>query len=238
MNLLKEIPMKVLIIIPAYNEVGSLPRLLDRISALSPSSDIIVINDCSRDNTGEVSSTLGFNTINLPVNLGIGGAVQTGYKYALYNGYDAAVQLDADGQHDPAFIGQLVEKIEEGCDLCIGSRFINHEGFQSTKARRLGIAYFSRLIRLFCGQKVTDPTSGFRACGRKTIELFAKDYPRDYPEPESLVNVKKNRLVICEIPVVMNRREEGISSITSFKSVYYMIKVSLAIIMASFSKGG
>jgi glycosyltransferase involved in cell wall biosynthesis len=234
----EECPMKTLIIIPAYNEEGSLPALLKRIFEVDPLLDVVVINDCSTDHTAEICNSLGVRIINLPVNLGIGGAVQTGYKYAYYNGYDIAVQLDADGQHDPSYIKMLTEKIEKGCDLCIGSRFINNEGFQSTRARRLGIAYFSRLIKLFTGQYVSDPTSGFRACSKRTIGLFSRDYPRDYPEPESVVNVKRNHLKICEIPVVMNARESGNSSITSLKSIYYMIKVSLAIIIASFSKGG
>ncbi|NTV90807.1 MAG: glycosyltransferase family 2 protein [Clostridiales bacterium] len=228
--------MKVLIIIPAYNEESSLPKLYEKIAAHAPDCDAVVINDCSRDRTSQVSKRLGFKTIDLPVNLGIGGAVQTGYKYALYNNYDAAIQLDADGQHDPSYIGALVEQLSKGCNICTGSRFINHEGFQSSKARRIGIIYFCSLIRLVSGLKVTDPTSGFRACDKEAIRFFALDYPRDYPEPESLVNAKRNGLKICEVPVIMNRREEGSSSITSFKSVYYMIKVSLAIIIASISK--
>jgi glycosyltransferase involved in cell wall biosynthesis len=230
--------MKVLIIVPAYNEEKNLPRLFARLREECPDYDVVVVNDCSKDRTLDVCSRYGVSTINLPVNLGIGGAVQSGYKYAFYNKYDAAVQVDGDGQHDPKYISQLVKEIEKGYSLCIGSRFINMEGFQSTVARRAGIKFFSALIYLLTGQAVKDPTSGFRACDFRTIELFARDYPRDYPEPETIVNVSRNNLTITEIPVLMGRREEGKSSITSSKSIYYMIKVSLAILIASLYKHG
>ncbi len=230
--------MKVLIIIPAYNEEKSLPELLKSISRNCPEYDVLVVNDCSADNTSGVCRACGAKVVDLPVNLGIGGAVQAGYRYALYNGYDAAVQVDGDGQHNPEYIGALVSKLEKGSNLCIGSRFIEKEGFQSTFSRRVGIRYFCALIRLITGQNTTDPTSGFRACDRKAIEYFSRDYPRDYPEPETLVSANRNKLIISEIPVIMNERKGGKSSITSFKSVYYMIKVSLAVIAAAISKSG
>ena len=170
------------------------------------------------------------------MNLGIGGAVQSGYRYAMYKGYDAAIQVDGDGQHDPAFIPLLLEELKKGSNISIGSRFISREGFQSTRLRRFGIRYFSWLIYLLTGKYITDPTSGFRACDQTAIKLFAKDYPRDYPEPESIVNASKHKLKITEVPVVMNPREEGKSSITGLKSLYYMIKVSLAIIITSLHK--
>ncbi len=174
--------------------------------------------------------------VSLPVNLGIGGAVQTGYLYALRHGYDIAIQVDGDGQHDPQFIKYLIQRLNEGYDLCIGSRFIENEGFQSSKARRIGIRYFSWLIKLLTGKRITDPTSGFRACNRKVIELFANDYPIDYPEPETVVTVLRNRLKVCEMPVIMRPRAGGVSSISSTNAIYYMIKVTLAIIISAISK--
>ncbi len=226
--------MKTLIIIPAYNEAKNLVGLLDRLNLVCSEHDLVVINDSSNDNTLAVCADRGVNVIDLPVNLGIGGAVQSGYRYALYNRYDAAVQVDGDGQHNPEYIGTLLSELENGADICVGSRFITREGYQSSATRRFAIRYFSCLIRLFSGYRVTDPTSGFRACGRKALRLFATDYPQDYPEPESIVNAARHKLRVVEVPVVMNERREGKSSITRIKSVYYMIKVSLAIIIASF----
>ncbi len=226
--------MKTLIIIPAYNEARNLVGLLDGLNLVCPEYDLVVINDSSDDDTLAVCKERKVNVIDLPVNLGIGGAVQSGYRYALYNRYDAAVQVDGDGQHNPEYISTLLTELESGADICIGSRFIAREGYQSSATRRFAIRYFSLLIRIFSGCRVTDPTSGFRACGRKALKLFATDYPQDYPEPESIINAAKHRLRVVEVPVVMNERREGKSSITRIKSMYYMIKVSLAIIIASF----
>ena len=226
--------MKALVIIPAYNEEKSLARLLDRLREDCPEYDVVVVNDCSSDNTIAVCKEWGVHVIDLPVNLGIGGAVQSGYRYARYKDYDVAVQVDGDGQHDPKYISSLFSELEKGANLSIGSRFISGEGFQSSKARRLGIRYFSCLIYLFTGKRIKDPTSGFRASDRKAISLFAVDYPRDYPEPESIVNAARHKLKVSEVPVIMSRRAEGKSSITSTKSIYYMVKVSLAIVIASF----
>lgn len=226
--------MKVLIIIPAFNEEKNLSGLLDRLDKACPEHDVVVVNDSSEDNTLRLCRERGVHVIDLPVNLGIGGAVQAGYMYARYRNYDAAVQVDGDGQHNPEYISLLLDELDKGADLCIGSRFLADGGFRSTGVRRFAIRYFSRLIYLFTGLKVTDPTSGFRACDRKAIRLFAADYPRDYPEPESIVNAVRNRLKVKEVSVVMNMRKQGKSSITSMRSVYYMIKVSLAVILASF----
>jgi len=226
---------KTLIIIPAYNESENLPKLFNALRETEGDFDIIVINDCSKDNTEAVCRKNNIKVISLPVNLGIGGAVQTGYRYALYHGYDIAIQLDGDGQHDPKFIPYLIKRIKEGNHLCIGSRFIENEGFQSSKIRRIGIKYFSRLIKLLTGILITDPTSGYRACSREVIKLFANDYPKDYPEPETVVTVLRNNLKVSEMPVIMNAREGGKSSITNLKGIYYMIKVTLAIMIASIS---
>lgn len=225
--------MKSIVIVPAYNEEHNLPELLQRLRDICPEYDVVVVNDCSYDNTLKICNDFGVDVINLPVNLGIGGAVQAGYIYARYKGYDFAVQVDGDGQHDPKFIKLLFSELEKGASICVGSRFISGEGFQSSRLRRLGIKYFSSLIYLFTGQRIKDPTSGFRACDKNAIKLFSADYPRDYPEPESLVNAAKHNLKISEIPVIMHPRAQGKSSITNIKSVYYMIKVTLAIIIAS-----
>lgn len=227
---------KTLIIIPAYNEEENLPRLFESLKNTEGNFDILVINDCSRDNTEAVCRSHGIKVVSLPVNLGIGGAVQTGYIYALRNNYDIAIQIDGDGQHDPKFMPYLVKRIEEGYHLCIGSRFIENEGFQSSRIRRIGIKYFSWLIRFLTGIRITDPTSGYRACSREVIRLFAYDYPKDYPEPETVVTVLRNKLKVCEMPVIMNAREGGKSSITNLKGIYYMIKVTLAIMIASISR--
>ncbi len=225
--------MKVLVMIPAYNEAESLASLIAKLRYVCPEYDILVINDGSRDLTSEIARKSGADVIDLPVNLGIGGAVQSGFIYACSNNYDAAVQVDGDGQHDPEYIHGLIDGLGNGVDLCIGSRFINNKGYQSTSARRLGIRHFSRLIRMVTGLQITDPTSGFRACSKNAIRLFAEDYPRDYPEPESIVIASCNGLRISEKPVVMGMRKEGRSSITIIKSLYYIIKVSIAVVIAS-----
>jgi glycosyltransferase involved in cell wall biosynthesis len=230
--------MKVLAIIPAFNEEEGIQRLAELFDEVNH-IDVIVVNDCSRDNTSNICREIGFNVIDLPSNLGIGGAVQTGFKYAEKHGYDIAVQVDGDGQHNPAYIKDLIKPIVEGnADLVIGSRYLNNEGFQSSAMRRLGIQYFSALIDILQKKKITDPTSGFRACNRKVIELFSKRYPTDYPEPESIVYLLRNQFVIEEVPVIMHERHGGESSINAIKSIYYMIKVSLAIIIDNLRKIG
>jgi len=227
--------MKILLIIPAYNEEKNLLSVITSLQQICPQCDILVVDDCSNDGTSKVCKNVNVNVVSLPVNLGIGGAVQTGYKYASYFGYDIAIQVDGDGQHNAEYINDLIEKISGGVDLCIGSRFIEKQGFQSTALRRVGINYFSKLIKLLSKKLITDPTSGFRACNRRVIECFAKEYPTDFPEPETAIYICKRDFSICEIPVIMNDRVEGKSSITKIKSIYYMIKVSIAIIIASIS---
>ena len=229
--------LKKLIIIPAYNEEANIEKTVRAILRESSGFDYIVINDCSKDNTREICEKNGFNIVNLPINLGIGGAVQTGYKYAMEYGYDIAVQVDGDGQHDPAFLEEMANVLEkENLDMVIGSRFIDKEGFQSSVMRRLGIKYFTVLIKILTGKTITDPTSGLRMIGRNIIKLYAKDYPKDYPEPESVVSVLRKGMKVKEIPVVMKSREGGVSSINPTKSVYYMIKVTLAILVERIRK--
>lgn len=227
--------MKKLIVIPAYNEEKNIVRVITNIKEHLPEYDYVIINDGSIDNTLKICKENDFNVIDLPVNLGIGGAVQTGYKYAAINNYDFAIQIDGDGQHNSDEVERLLKYlIDSKSNLVIGSRFIKNEGFQSTFLRRVGIKYFSGLIKLLTGRTVTDPTSGFRMCDKRIIELFAKNYPTDYPEPESIVTVIKKGFKVNEIDVLMNEREGGVSSIGGVKVIYYMVKVTLAIIVSAF----
>lgn len=229
--------MKRLIIIPAYNEAENIVKTVEAIKEKAKGFDYIIINDCSTDRTKNICEENGYNIINLPINLGIGGAVQTGYKYAYNHDYDIAVQVDGDGQHDPLFLEVMAQYLEEhSADMVIGSRFIEKKGFQSSRARRIGIIFFTQLIKIMTGATITDPTSGLRMVGRNVIELFSNDYPRDYPEPESVVAILRRHMKVIEIPVVMKEREGGVSSISLKKSVYYMIKVTLAILIERIRK--
>ena len=229
--------MKRLIIIPAYNEAENIVKTVEAIKEKAKGFDYIIINDCSTDQTKNICEENGYNIINLPINLGIGGAVQTGYKYAYNQDYDIAVQVDGDGQHDPLFLDVMAQYLEEhSADMVIGSRFIEKKGFQSSKARRIGIVFFTKLIKIMTGATITDPTSGLRMVGRNVIELFSNDYPRDYPEPESVVAILRRHMKVIEIPVVMKERDGGLSSISLKKSVYYMIKVTLAILIERIRK--
>lgn len=224
---------KILVIIPAYNEAENIEKVINELEKTVPLYDYIVINDCSKDNTAQLIKEIKGEVISLAVNLGIGGAVQTGYLYALENDYDIAVQLDGDGQHDPSYLGELIRPIELGeASICIGSRFVLGEGFQSSGLRRAGIAFLGFVINLCIGEKIKDVTSGFRAVDRKYIEFFAEDYPQDYPEPEAIVMAHRKGAVIKEIPVVMREREKGTSSINLKKGIYYMIKVTLSVLLA------
>lgn len=223
---------KTLVIIPAYNEEENIVGIVAEIKNTAADFDYLVINDHSKDDTLRLCRENGINVIDLPINLGIGGAVQTGYKYACLHNYDYAVQLDGDGQHDPAYLNAMYKRIvDDNADMVIGSRFIEKKGFQSSVTRRFGIRFFTLLIKLLTGAVITDPTSGFRMVNRGIIEKFARDYPRDYPEPESVVSVLKDNKKVIEMPVEMRERLGGVSSINIKRSVYYMIKVTIAIIM-------
>ncbi|MCI5493677.1 MAG: glycosyltransferase family 2 protein [Lachnospiraceae bacterium] len=229
--------MKKLVIIPAYNEAGNIVKTVTDVVENAPGFDYVIINDCSKDNTLEICREHGFRVIDLPCNMGIGGGVQTGYLYAKRHGYDIAVQFDGDGQHNASYLEHMAEKLErEHLDMLIGSRYIAKKGFQSSGARRAGIKYFTGLIKLVTGKKITDPTSGMRMVSRDIICQFAEDYPKDYPEPESVVTILKQKKHVEEIAVEMNAREEGTSSISMYNAVYYMIKVSLAILIAAIRK--
>lgn len=224
--------MKKLVIIPAYNEEASIVNTVQDILNHAPGFDYVVINDCSKDRTLQRCRENGLNVIDLPVNLGIGGGIQTGYRYAVEHGYDVAVQFDGDGQHDASYLQAMADRLErDDLDMVIGSRFIENEGFQSTGLRRFGINFFKFLIKLLYGGTITDATSGMRMCSRRVMEEFSVDYPQDYPEPETVARLLRKKYKVQEIPVVMRERSAGTSSINPAKSVYYMIKVSLAILV-------
>ena len=223
---------KKLVIIPAYNEEQTITGVCNEIRKKAPEYDIVVINDCSTDSTAALCRADGIRVIDLKVNLGIGGAMQTGYRYALKKGYDIAVQVDGDGQHNPFYIEAMFKTlVTEGADMVTGSRFLEAAGYKSTRLRRLGIRYFSFLIRSLTGQTVTDPTSGFRLVGRRYIEEFSRNYPRYYPEPESIVRVLKQGGRLVEIPVRMRQRAGGVSSISLRSAVSYVIRVTAAILL-------
>ena len=225
--------MKKLVIIPAFNEEGNLEKTIRDIKENASAFDYVIINDCSTDGTLAMCRRHGFSYLNLPVNLGIGGAVQTGYRYAYYHGYDIAVQFDGDGQHSASYLPEMAKQLEETeSDMVIGSRYITKEGFQSSSLRRVGIRYFTLLIRILTGKKITDPTSGMRMINRKLMGKFTEEYPKDYPEPESVVTILSEGHRVTEMPVIMNERVEGSSSISLRNGVYYMVKVSFAMVIA------
>ena len=231
-------PMKCLIIIPAYNEAENIEKLVDGLIKCYPQYDYIIINDGSTDDTEKICLRNKYQVLNLPVNMGIGGAVQTGYCYARAHDYDVAVQIDGDGQHDVSYLEKMLTIIEEKqADIVIGSRFVEKEGFQSSQARRIGIRLLSLLGLTLTGVKVRDITSGYRVVNRRFINIFAEDYPVDYPEPEAMVIAAVHGGKIMEYPVVMRERENGTSSITLKKSIYYMIKVTLAMVIRRISFG-
>lgn len=224
--------MKILIIIPAYNESDNIEKLVDDLIENYPQYDYLVVNDCSTDATEEILKKRKYNYISLPANLGIGGAVQSGYLYATQNDYDIAIQIDGDGQHDPAYIEKLIEPIVNGeADMTIGSRFIEKKGFQTSFTRRLGIKIIRLIVKLCCGTKVTDTTSGFRASNKDLTKFFSLNYAQDYPEPEAIVAASLNGYRVKDVAVKMREREGGVSSINAKRSIYYMIKVSLALLI-------
>lgn len=229
---------RILLIIPAYNEAQSIDYVIQNIIRNYPQYDYVIVNDGSTDNTYDICKQRGYNVLNLSVNLGIGGAVQAGYLYAKRNHYDIAVQIDGDGQHDVAYVKDVIEPILQGrADVVVGSRFVKKEGFQTTSSRRMGISLLSLFIKICTGKRIYDVTSGFRAANNKFIDVYGVDYPRDYPEPEALVIAMVYGGTVCEVPVVMKERQGGTSSINLKRSIYYMIKVSLAIFVRRLSYG-
>jgi len=225
----------VVAVVPAFNESGAVGGVVDEIRAACPGAEVVVVDDASTDDTAAVAEARGATVLRLPFNVGIGGAVQTGFRYALEEGFDRAVRLDGDGQHDASEIPTLFAPLERGeADLVIGSRFVDGVGsYRPPLARRLGIRVFARLVSLLGGQRVTDTTSGFIALDRAGIELFAREYPHDYPEVEATLVALRSGLRLAQVQVDMRERETGTSSITFVRSLYYIVKVLLALLVAS-----
>ncbi|HXF97020.1 MAG TPA: glycosyltransferase family 2 protein [Gaiellaceae bacterium] len=226
---------RLLAVVPAFNEAGAIGRVVDEIRAVDPAIDVVVVDDASTDGTAAVARAHGATVLRLPFNVGIGGAVQTGLRYALEEGYDAAVRLDGDGQHDASELPKLLAELARGeADLVIGSRFVDgRTSYRPPLARRLGIRVFARLVSLLGGQRVTDTTSGFMALDRPGIELFAREYPHDYPEVEATLVALRSGLRLGQVQVEMRQRETGASSITFLRALYYVVKVTLALLVAS-----
>jgi glycosyltransferase involved in cell wall biosynthesis len=228
---------KRIAIVPAFNEERNVGRVLDELRAIDPGLDVVVVSDGSTDRTAEVASARGAYVIRLPFNLGIGGAVQTGFRYAWEEGYELAVRLDGDGQHDPGELRVLVAPVVAGeADLAVGSRFVAGGGYRSSAARRIGIRILARVVSLIARRRLTDTTSGFQACNRRAISLYAADLPLDYPEVEGMVMAIKHRIRLVEVPVTMREREHGRSSIGALASIYYMIKILLALFVDLFRR--
>ncbi len=224
-------------IVPAYNEAQNIGRVVDELRAFDGGFDVVVVSDGSTDATAKVAAEHGAHVVQLPFNLGIGGAVQTGFRYAWENGYELAVRCDGDGQHDPSELPKVLGPVVAGeADIVVGSRFTGDPGYRSSAVRRVGIRILAAVVSLIARQRVTDTTSGFQALNRKALALFAADYPHDYPEVEGMVMTIKHRLRLQEVPVTMREREHGQSSITALRSIYYMAKVLLALFVGLFRR--
>ncbi len=229
--------MRGIAIVPAYNEAPNIGRVVDELRAFDAELDVVVISDGSVDRTAEVAAEHGAHVIRLPFNLGIGGAVQTGFRYAWESGYDLAVRCDGDGQHDPAQLPKVLAPVLSGeADICVGSRFTSTDGYRSSMTRRVGIRLLALVVSAIARQRLTDTTSGFQALNRRALGLFAGDYPHDYPEVEGMVMTIRHRLRLCEVPVTMREREHGRSSITALRSIYYMLKVFTALFVGLFRR--
>ncbi len=226
---------RLVAVVPAWNEEGAIATVIEEIVRVGPEIEVVVVDDASTDGTADVAERNGATVLRLPFNVGIGGAVQTGFRYALEQGYERAVRLDGDGQHDASQLPKLLAPLEAGAaDLVIGSRFVDPGGtYRPPFARRLGIRVFARLVSLLCRQRVTDTTSGFIALDRAGIELFAAEYPHDYPEVEATLVALRSGLRLAQVQVEMRERTSGVSSITFLRSLYYIVKVTLALLVAS-----
>jgi glycosyltransferase involved in cell wall biosynthesis len=231
--------MRSIAIVPAFNEEQNVGRVVDEIRVVAPSFDIVVVDDGSYDRTAHVAREHGARVLRLPFNLGIGGAVQTGFRFAFEHGYQLAVRVDGDGQHDPGQLDKILAPVLAGeTDIAVGSRFAagDPDGYRSSRSRRIGIRLLAWIVSRIVRRRVTDTTSGFQALNREGIALFARDYPHDYPEVEATVMVYRHRLRMVEVPVSMRERSGGRSSITALRSVYYMAKVLLAIFVGLFRR--
>jgi glycosyltransferase involved in cell wall biosynthesis len=224
---------RVLVIIPAHNEAESLPETLAEVRAKAPGVDLLVVDDGSRDGTSEVARAAGVRVLRHAVNLGVGGALQSGFRWAVARGYDIGVQLDADGQHDPAFLAALVAPVAEGaCDLSIGSRYVARSGYRAPLVRRLGMMLFAGIVRLALGQRIADTTSGFRAYSLPVMRVCQHDFPTDFPDAPLLIAMARRGFRMMEVPVEMRERVAGQSFYTLGKSLYYPYKNLLASLMA------
>ncbi len=224
-------------IVPAYNEERNVGRVIEELRAFDSGLHVVIVSDGSLDRTAEVALEHGAHVVKLPFNLGIGGAVQTGFRYAHENGYELVVRCDGDGQHDPSQLPKVLAPVLAGeADIAVGSRFAGDEGYRSSATRRVGIRLLALIVSAIARQRVTDTTSGFQALNAKALALFAADYPHDYPEVEGMVMTIKHRLRLCEVPVTMREREHGRSSITALRSFYYMAKVLLALFVGLFRR--
>jgi len=229
--------LKRIAIVPAHNEERNIGRVLDELRAFDAGLEVVVVSDGSVDGTAAVAESLGAHVIRLPFNLGIGGAVQTGFRYAWEEGYELVVRVDGDGQHDPAQLDRVLGPVLAGeADIVVGSRFAGAAGYRSSAVRRVGIRLLAWVVSAIARQRVTDTTSGFQALNRRAIALFAADYPHDYPEVEGMVMTIKHRLRLQEVPVTMRVREHGRSSIGAAASIYYMAKVLLALFVGLFRR--
>jgi glycosyltransferase involved in cell wall biosynthesis len=229
--------LRSLAIVPAYNEEGSLGQVLEEIRAADPELEIVVINDHSTDATAEIAMNAGVAVVHLPFNVGIGGAMQTGYQYARDHGFEVAIQIDSDGQHDAREVGPLLEPIARGeADMVIGTRFAGVGDYKATPGRRMGMVLFSTVARMLVHLTITDPTSGFRAVNRRGIELFAREYPHDFPEVESNVLAARHGLRIVEVPVLMRERAAGRSSVTTIRGTYFVIRILLSLFVSVFRR--
>jgi glycosyltransferase involved in cell wall biosynthesis len=220
------------VIIPAYNEEGAIGNLLDELKQYVPNLDVIVINDGSTDYTALLAKKKGVKILDLPCNLGVGGAVQAGFRYAYDQGYQYVIRIDGDGQHPPGEIPKLIAAMKEGsADLVIGSRFAGERSYVSTLFRFLGIKMLALFLSRICRSRVTDPTSGFWMVNRKLLYYFAHDYPTEYPEPEGIALLRRQGFSFREVPVEFRPRTTGLSSIGAWGTVYYMMKVGLALVV-------
>lgn len=225
---------KILIVVPAYNEEGCMGKVIREVKHQFPRAHILVVNDGSTDSTATIAREEGVLVLEHPYNMGIGATMQTGFLFAFQNGYDLAIQVDGDGQHDPRYLKELVSPVLKGeADLVIGSRYLEEKGFKSSVSRRVGIRFFSFLYYILTAKRITDPTSGFRALSKRAIEFFSREYPSDYPEAESLIFLHKRGFILKEIPVAMKERQGGTSSINFLNSIYYMVKVTLSMVIGS-----
>jgi glycosyltransferase involved in cell wall biosynthesis len=224
-------------IVPAFNEERNIARVIGELGVFDPELDVVVVSDGSVDGTADAAAAAGAHVVRLPFNLGIGGAVQTGFQYARDNGYDLVVRCDGDGQHVPGELTKVIAPVLAGeADIAIGSRFVGSDGSRSSASRRVGIRLLALIVSMIARQRVTDTTSGFQALNRRALGLFAADYPHDYPEVEGMVMTIKHRLRLVEVPVEMREREHGRSSITALRSIYYMAKVLTALFVGLFRR--